>query len=410
MQHRRNKIIIVVGFAFLLIAIAAGIFLLLNHLRNQRIERENHLENAIRHVEEGAHNIASISEIFIAFYTIIGEAEVLTGETDYDAAILMYDEAKLVASALSFNGGISLADEGIKKVHELIIEAKRTEAMNYYYQGNLFYENEKYAQAIKYFNNALELYTELDDQTSIVLTKARIDYSEMKLAEAANPEQPATDDTQEDPEPPDDTNNPLSNYEHNIKINFDLKSFIDHQHRSPANEIRMGSREGMNEGWYNGCGWVAVYNALLILDNPIHPAEIVRNFEESGGTVFGGVFGTYPNAIEFYLRNLGYSVNHTLFPQITMDIDEVIKASKVSILAYAHTSAAHYITIVYREDIDKFIIYNDSSARTRSRELGFLDETEAGAAVDSVVSFIRGTREILFSFSLITVDLINTIS
>jgi len=160
----------------------------------------------------------------------------------------------------------------------------------------------------------------------------------------------------------------------------------------------------MNEGWYNGCGWVAAYNALILLGNPKHPADIVRFFEESGGTVLGGVFGTYPNTIESYFRSLGYSVDHTLFPQLTMNIDDAIKASRVSILAYAHTNAAHYAAIEYNEDIDKFIVYNDSFARTRSANLGLENTTSTGAAIDSISALINNTRDILFSFSLIIVS------
>jgi len=165
----------------------------------------------------------------------------------------------------------------------------------------------------------------------------------------------------------------------------------------------MGSREGMNEGWYNGCGWVATYNALILLGTPEHPAEIVRYFETSGGTVFGGVFGTYPNSIESYIRSLGFSVNHAMFPQLSMNIDNAIKASRVSILAYVHTSAAHYATIEYREDIGKFVVYNDRFARTRSESLGFQNDTNVGAVIDSIAAFINNTPDILFSFSLITV-------
>jgi len=166
----------------------------------------------------------------------------------------------------------------------------------------------------------------------------------------------------------------------------------------------MGMREGLNEGWYNGCGWVAAYNALIIMGNPQHPAEIVKSFEERGGTAFGGVFGTYPNAIEEYLRSFGYSVSHTLFPQLSINIDETIRNSKVGILAYLHTNAAHYITIEYREDIEKFIVYNDSFARTRSANLGFQNYTDTGSAIDSVAALISSTREIIFSFSLIVVS------
>ena len=101
---------------------------------------------------------------------------------------------------------------------------------------------------------------------------------------------------------------------------------------------------------------------------------------------------------------MGFTVAHTLFPQLSKNIDDEIKKSRVSILAYAHSNAAHYITIEYREDIDLFIIYNDSFARNRSTNLGLQDKVRSGAAVDSVASFINNSSNILFSFSLITIS------
>jgi tRNA nucleotidyltransferase (CCA-adding enzyme) len=88
---------------------------------------------------------------------------------------------------------------------------------------------------------------------------------------------------------------------------------------------------------------------------------------------------------------------------MTKSIDDAIKTSRVSILAYMHTSAAHYIAIEYNEEIDMFIVYNDSFAQTRSTTLG-LTNTNPGAAIDSVSALITNTRSILFTLSLIVVS------
>jgi len=141
---------------------------------------------------------------------------------------------------------------------------------------------------------------------------------------------------------------------------------------------------------------------LILLGKPTHPAEIVRDFEISG-TVLGGVYGTYPTAIERFLKDSGFEAEHTLFPQATVNIDNAIKTAGIGILGYAHTKAAHYITIAYRAEDDTFVIYNDPSARTMSAQLGLADGTGAGAVIYSVLDFIHETPEILFSFSLITV-------
>jgi len=361
------------------------------------------------------------TEMHIAFFTLMDNADDLASNFELEEALFVYEEALQVATALSFAEGIDLAETGIEEMQYRIILAKRMEADNLLLKGELHYGDEQFAEALIFFYEALDILIELDDHLSIFYTESRISHTEQKLLEIelADVDTPGTETSDTEPPtglptpppptppPPDDIDKQdeiSSNFEHNSSLDFDLKTLIDNQHRRPANQIRMGSREGMNEGWYNGCGWVAVYNSLILLGNPKHPAEIVKHFEESGGTVWGGVFGTYPNAIEDYLKSLGYSVNHTLFPQLTKDIDEEIRNSRVSILAYAHTSAAHYITIEYSEDEDIFIVYNDGFARTRSSALGLSNTTSVGAAIDSVAALIGGTRDILFSFSLIVVN------
>jgi len=362
------------------------------------------------------------TEMFILFYSLIDHADNIIDVLVYMPESLMYEDALLlceealsfyedamsVADALSYTAGVRTAVSGIEEVQRRIIEIKHNEAMNLFIYGDQLYNDGHYAQSIEYFEDSLEIFIELDEPQLIFALTNRVNLSKRRVAEeeaaaAIPPETEVPDDTEEQSGSSEESV-PESNYEHNQRISFDLRTLIDDQNRRPANQIRMGTRDGLNEGWYNGCGWVAVYNALIILDDPKHPAEIVHYFEMSGGTVLGGLFGTYPHSIESYLNSLGFNVNHTLFPQLSLNIDDVIKASRVSILAYAHTSAAHYATVEYREDIDKFIVYNDSFARTRSAETGLRNIVNTGAAIDSIAAFINESSDILFSFSLIAVE------
>jgi len=349
----------------------------------------------------------TITEMYIAFFSLIEQADRLADTSEYEAAIIKYNEAKLISAALSFTEGTNIADSGIKEMQERIIIAKRQEATAFYEEGDFMLNEGLYEEALILFNNALEIYTDIEDLHNITMVNAKIDHTKDLIEKANIQAQPDDGGDREDPalqEDPPTQDEQSENYEHNIKLSFDLKTPIDDQSKSSANQIKMGTSEGMNEGWYNGCGWVAAYNALIILGNPQHPADIVKYFEESGGTVFDGVFGTYPNAIEDYLKSLGFTVNQTLFPGLRTNLDNTIKESKVSILAYAHTTAAHYTAVEYRDDINKFVVYNDSSARNRSVELGFQNETTTGAALDSISAFISNTQTILFSFSLISVS------
>jgi len=400
-KQQRIKPVVAILVVLVIIVILVGTYFIISHVRQQRAERENHRANAVAKIENGLYNTAVTTETIVTFYSLVGQAETIAETSDFETAILIYEKAKQIAAAINYTQAIELAEAGIEEMNERIIAAKREEAMNLFYVGNQLYEDGQYTDALEYLYKALELYVELDDRQNIIMTEARINVSEQKLEETeATGQAPPTTGADLQEEPIEIS----SNYEHNLGIDFDLRTFIDNQNQRPANQVRMGMRDGLNEGWYNGCGWVAAYNALIITGSPQHPADIVRHFEESGGIAFGGVFGTYPNAIEDYLRSFGYTVSHTLFPQASSNLDEVIKNSQVSILAYLHTNAAHYTTIEYREDIDKFIVYNDSFARARSSNLGFQSYTDIGSAIDSVAAFINSTREILFSFSLIVIS------
>ena len=401
-KKKREPVIITVIICALIGMLCFGIILIYN-ARQQRLEIQSHISAATQHIKNGTVRMNAAAEMIIAFYILIDQAGSLIENIEYDAAINVYEEAKLAAAAVSYTTGINLAESGIDKVHELIIIAKRDEAMNLFVQGNDLYNEGLYAESLGFLIDALDIFIQLDDQQHVILTLARINYAEQKILEAETEQTPEPGNTEDDIED-EEKIEIKSNYEHNLSIDFDLRTPIDFQRRRPASDIRMGTNEGYNEGWYNGCGWIAAYNAMIILGNPVHPAEIVRTFEENTGIVLGGVFGTYPNAIEDYLRDMGHEVKQTLFPQLSLNIDDVIKASKVSILAYLHTSAAHYITIEYREDMDKFIVYNDGFARTYSESLGFQNESSTGAAIDSVAALISNTSNILFSFSLIVVS------
>jgi len=369
------------------------------HTRRLRVEMEALRVNIIELKEEVESN-----ETYLLYYAFMHYAEVFAEREEFNAAITMYENANKIAHALSFSDGVERSAAGIDEMNIQLLIAKQKEAEKLISEGDMLFDGGRYRQALEYYNKAVGIYLKLEDEESVTELKARIEYVEQYLH---NESAGITGDTPQVTDTLDEADalaGAEMNYEHNIKINFDLTVPIDYQNQSPANEIKMGSREGMNEGWYNGCGWVATYNALLILGNPIHPAEIVHRFETKGGIVLGGVFGTYPNAISDYLQELGYTTKHSLFPQLTQNIDDVIKNSKVAVLAYMHTRAAHYVLIEYREDIGKFIVYNDRFAREMSAELGYSNYTQKGAAIDSVSALINNTGEILFSFSLIVVS------
>jgi len=381
-----------------------------------------------------------ITDAHIYFFDLMDYALSLLEQSKLEEALTAYENALLLASSLSFSEGEDLASIGIANTEMRIIQTLLATAASFEALGEVSFSNNDYAESIVHFESALEIYEILEDVQNIEFMNSRIDLAEQKIEEEklaqerleaqrlenqrlerqrladerlaqqrliAEQERQDTENSAIQESQPADTAEQVildANYVHNRNINFDLVTLIDNQAQAPANLVLMGTTEGLNEGWYNGCGWVSAYNALIILENPIHPAEIVNYFETNQGAVMGGVLGTFPHAIERFFVDLGYDVTHTLFPQRSANLDEMIRASTVSILAYSHTRAAHFIAIEYREDLGMFIVYNDGFARRRNVNRNLGTHTDVGTAIDSINSLIRYTPEILFSFSLITIN------
>jgi len=172
------------------------------------------------------------------------------------------------------------------------------------------------------------------------------------------------------------------NYAHNRTFDFD--GFIFDQRAYDARNLRFGSGAmwradvqfgpGEGWGWYNGCGWVATYNAALLLGRNYHPAYIIRYFETLGGAVADGMFGLNPMAIDTFFQNRGVTaVTHNL-PDST---DDIIRDSSVSVLTYIRSDGgAHIVTIYYDIATEMFRVFNDwiaGSTRTAPGELRSVD-------------------------------------
>lgn len=359
-------------------------------------------------------DMTELCEGYIDFFDLMQRADGFAEAGEYESALPLYKEAEQVAYSISFVKGWTQALKDSRLMEEQIALAKwraqqlRIAAMCVE-QGNLLVASGEYTSAVRRYQRAVDIYLEQGETDSADDAISLIDYAMLlqaeKEAEQAKQSDNAdggNDDIVETGETDESDEVAEAIYENNLSVYFDLRTMIDRQDSEPASLIKMGATDNRNEGWYNGCGWIAVYNMLIWMGNPQHPADIVRYFETSGGTVMDGVYGTYPYAIESYLDHLGYNTLHTLFPQAFLSIDSEIKTAGAGILGYVHTSAAHYVAIEYRESDGRYIVYNDSFARARSRDLELSDSSPVGAVIDSVEAWLANEPDILFAFSLIT--------
>ena len=185
--------------------------------------------------------------------------------------------------------------------------------------------------------------------------------------------------------------NTQENYEHNRQIDIDARlayngGFIDLQ-TTHAGNFRMGILE-RSSGM--GCVWIATFNALQVLDDPHHPAEIIRWFEENGEFLLQGRQGAFTRPAEMYMRRAGYITRTNYLPRLQI-IDNEIRRGDVAILTYMRSlTSAHAVAIQYMGD-GQFRVYNEGTLRdmggyTSSVEEWLRDEMQQEGNVSVVTS------------------------
>jgi len=125
---------------------------------------------------------------------------------------------------------------------------------------------------------------------------------------------------------------------------------------------------------YNGCEWIATYNALKLLGKSVSPADIIYWYEMNGGAVFEGQWGIYPWKVATYFRGQKYRVtdgwNKTDVNSI-YNLDERIKKCSVAIITYlwfdkGPSAGAHTVAVKWNASSKTFKIYNEKQGTVLS--------------------------------------------
>ena len=142
--------------------------------------------------------------------------------------------------------------------------------------------------------------------------------------------------------------------------NIKISGYIYGQGNGNVSKIRFGFSDTAN----SGCGWIATYNALLMLGKRVAPCDIIYYYELTGAFC-GGVLGVNPYSIITYFFYSGYKVS------VTYDInkfDTLAKKSKANILVYLHSKGGHYFAFKWQNS--QFWGYNVSNRDKSSKPLG----------------------------------------
>lgn len=105
-----------------------------------------------------------------------------------------------------------------------------------------------------------------------------------------------------------------------------MLDFIYCQRDIPKSKWRYGFRTSAA----TGCGWIAVYNALLILGKKITPEKLIKYFERQLPLINGNT-GTFLFSPALFFMKHGYKVKCTVIPSY---FDAVVEESDVCILYF----------------------------------------------------------------------------
>ena len=131
-----------------------------------------------------------------------------------------------------------------------------------------------------------------------------------------------------------------------------MSELIYNQTKIPKTKWRYGFRSSAA----TGCGWIAVYNALVLMGYEANPEQLIRYFKRQLPLIHGN-FGTMVPGPAIYFKMRGFNVKMAFRRK---KFDEVASESDVSILFYYWRDkwkfGAHFTTVQHLDG--KFVGYN----------------------------------------------------
>ena len=134
-----------------------------------------------------------------------------------------------------------------------------------------------------------------------------------------------------------------------------MNDLICNQRKIPKEQWRYGFRTSAA----TGCGWIATYNALRLMDYYAKPEDLIRYYERQLPLVHGNAGTSIPGPAVFFIQQ-GFDVKMSAK---RAEFDQLVKDSDVCILFYRWRRqwklGAHFVTVTYADG--KFTGYNTFS-------------------------------------------------
>ena len=141
-----------------------------------------------------------------------------------------------------------------------------------------------------------------------------------------------------------------------------MDDLIYNQREIPKDQWRYGYRATAN----TGCGWIATYNALRLMNYRVSPGSLIHFYEWQVPFVHGNI-GTMALAPAQFFKIHGYGVESCSLEE---KFDEMAKHADVCILYYRWRKGikigAHFVTLQYKDgQFTGYNTYKNSSGPDR---------------------------------------------
>lgn len=131
-----------------------------------------------------------------------------------------------------------------------------------------------------------------------------------------------------------------------------MKDFIYNQKQIPRKQWRYGFRSSAA----TGCGWIATYNALLLMGYQAKPEKLIRYYQRQLPLINGNV-GTFLFGPAIYFKQRGFQIKLSVKRR---QFDEAVQNADVGIVFYYWRNkwkfGSHFVTVKYRDG--QFLGYN----------------------------------------------------
>ena len=151
-----------------------------------------------------------------------------------------------------------------------------------------------------------------------------------------------------------------------------------------ASKLRLGIKSSA----YVGCGWVATYNAMIMLGNRIDPCDIIREYEINGVFLYG-TFGVHQTAVARFFINRGYDVTISFNVE---EYDRIARKNDANVMFVSHSNGGHFSA--FRWNGTHYSGYNTYANRTESIDIETtLEEYVTSRRAQSILISISNKKQ-----------------